>query len=431
MKTVYLSFATDIIHGGHINIISKAAELGRVIVGVQTDQVVMRTLRYPLLPLSERMRIISQIKGVSEVVVQDELYYDKILRQLKPDFVVHGDDWRTGYLSGVRRRVIEVLKEWGGQLVEFPYTRSPSISALENLFYDRLGVPEVRRARLKRMLEDGQIVSAMEAHSGLSGLIVEKARVEVNGEARQFDAIWISSLCDSTIKGKPDIELVDMTSRIGTIEEILEVTTKPIIVDGDTGGLAEHFAYTVRTLERIGVSAVVIEDKTGPKRNSLFGDEVEQHQDSVESCCNKIRVGKMASRTREFMVVARCESLVLGKGIQDALSRCSAYVEAGADGVMIHSKSRSPVDVFAFCDEFTKLHPGVPVVCVPTTYNSVTQSDLVNHRVRIIIYENHLVRSAFPAMKRTAECILRNGRSLEADEYCMPVGEILTLIPCE
>lgn len=429
MKKVYLSFATDIIHPGHINIIAKAQTLGEVIIGVQTDKIVMKTLRYPLLSLDDRINIIKNIKGVSRVVIQDELFYDKILREIKPDYVVHGDDWRTNYMSGVRERVIEVLKEWGGELVEFPYTNTESVRNLERTFYGRLGVPEIRRGRLKRILSEGQTVSVLEAHSGLSGIIVEKTKVEVKGETKQFDAMWVSSLCDSTVKGKPDIELVDMTSRIKTIEEIMEVTTKPIILDGDTGGLEEHFQFNIRTLERIGVSAIIIEDKIGLKKNSLFGTEVEQQQDSIENFCSKIRAGKKAATTTEFMIFARCESLILNKGMEDALKRAFAYVDAGADGIMIHSRQKTPDEVFEFCDKFKKEFPTVPVITVPTTYNTVTEAELAAHGVNIVIHANHLIRSAFPAMKRTAEYILENGRSYETKDLCMPINDILNLLP--
>lgn len=429
MKRVYLSFATDIIHSGHINIINKAAKLGEVIVGVQTDEIVMKTLRYPILPLEERMDIVRNIKGVSKVIIQDELYYDKVLRELKPDYVVHGDNWKKNYLSGIRHRVVEVLKEWGGELVEFPYTRTKAIITLENVFYNKSGVPEIRRGKLKRILHENETVCAMEAHSGMSALIVENTRMVINKKTKHFDAIWLSSLCDSTMKGKPDIELVDMTSRIKTIEEIMEVTTKPIILDGDTGGQIEHFEYNVRTLERIGVSAIIIEDKIGLKKNSLFGTGVPQQQDKIENFCAKISAGKKASRTKEFMIFARCESLILEKGMEDALTRCNAYVEAGADGIMIHSCKKEPDEILEFCDKFKKKHSNIPIVVVPTTYNSVTDSELVAGGANIIIHANHLIRSAYPAMQKTAECILKNDRSLEADQLCMPIRDILTLIP--
>lgn len=429
MKKVYISFATDIIHNGHINIINKAAEFGEIIAGVQTDDIVMSTLRYPILPLKERMEIIEKIKGVSKVVIQDELCYDKVLRELKPDYVVHGDDWKTNYLKGIRQRVIDVLKEWGGELKEFPYTRSKPITDLENAIYDKLGVPEIRRARLKEMLNDGQLIRVMEAHSGLSALIVENAKAEVNGAVRQFDAMWLSSLCDSTVKGKPDIELVDMTSRIRTLEEIMDVTTKPIILDGDTGGQIEHFVHNIRTLERIGVSAIIIEDKVGLKKNSLFGVGVNQKQDTIESFSEKIKAGKRAQRTNEFMIFARCESLILEQGYNDAIERCTAYVKAGADGIMIHSKNKSPDEVIKFCDAFKPLFPDTPIIAVPTTYNTITEEELNQHGINIVIHANQLIRSAFPSMKRTAETILQNGRSYETNDDCMPIKEILTLIP--
>lgn len=428
-KTVYVSFTTDVIHGGHLNIIKNAAKLGEVIAGIQTDDIVMKTMRYPLLPLEERMKLFENVKGVSKVVIQDELFYDKILRELKPDYVVHGDDWVSNYLSPVRERVIEVLQEWGGQLVEFPYTKSPEINNLESVFYDKIGVPEVRRGRLKKLLESGQTLRIMEAHSGLSALIVENTRVVVGDQPKHYDAMWVSSLCDSTMKGKPDIELVDMTSRIKTIEEIMDVTTKPIILDADSGGLLEHFEYNVKTLERIGVSAVIIEDKVGLKKNSLFGTEANQKQDSIENFCSKIRAGKAASTTTQFMIFARCESLILEQGMDDAIQRCSAYVDAGADGIMIHSKSKQPDEVFEFCDKFKALYPMIPIVAVPTTYNTATEEDLAKHGVNIIIHANHLLRSAFPAMQKTAETILIHGRSKEADEMCMSINEILNLIP--
>ncbi|NLN45370.1 MAG: phosphoenolpyruvate mutase [Clostridiaceae bacterium] len=429
MKKVYMSFATDIIHPGHINILTKAAELGEVIVGVQSDEAVMKTLRYPLLPLAERVKVIRNLRGVSQVVVQQEVFYDNILRELKPDYVVHGDDWRNNHLAKIRARVIEVLAEWGGRLVEYPYTRTEGVTELEHLFYERSCVPEIRRARLKKLLSDGYHIRVLEAHNGLSALIVEHARKMVGEEVEQYDAIWISSLCDSTIKGKPDIELVDMTSRIKTIEEILEVTTKPIILDGDTGGQIEHFQYNVRTLERIGVSAVIIEDKTGLKKNSLFGNDVLQQQDTIEDFCRKIKAGKMAARTEDFMIFARCESLILDRGEDDAYDRCSAYVAAGADGIMLHSRKKDPAEVLAFCDRFRKTHPDVPIVAVPTTYDGVYEKELHEHGVNVVIYANHLIRSAFPAMQQTAESILAHGRSMEASQNCMSIADIITLIP--
>lgn len=428
-KQVYLAMSADVIHHGHINLIERASELGDITVGVLTDEAIASYKRFPLLPLAERMRVISNLRHVKKVVVQDTIDYEKNLRLLKPDYVAHGDDWREGIQKQVRSKVIKVLAEWGGELVEFPYTHDANIDRLRREVETRGMLPEVRRGRLCQLLKIKPLVRIMEAHNGLTGLIVENASVVKEDRIERFDGIWVSSLCDSTAKGKPDIELVDLTSRMNTINDILEVTTKPIILDGDTGGLPEHFAYTVRTLEREGVSAIIIEDKIGPKKNSLFGTDVEQTQDSIESFCHKIRVGKDALRSREFMIIARIESLILKKGMDDALARARAYIEAGASGIMIHSKEKSPAEVFEFCEKYQEFGSDVPLVVVPTTYNSVTEDEFEKRGVRIVIYANHLIRSAFPAMMKTARTILEHRRSLEADEFCMPIKEILTLIP--
>lgn len=428
MKRVYMSFSTDIIHNGHIRIINRAAELGELTVGVLTDEVIARYKRYPLIPLEERMEFFRNIKGISNVVVQDSLHYDKVLDELKPDIVVHGDDWVTGYQASIRAEVIEKLCEWGGELVEFPYTHTPTEEVLSTLD-EQLSMPENRRSRLKKLLQYKPCLSVLEAHDGLTGLIVENTKIDTPNGTKQFDAMWVSSLCDSTAKGKPDIELVDMTSRINTLEEIMEVTTKPIILDGDSGGQIEHFVFNIKTLERMGISAIIIEDKVGLKKNSLFGTGAGQQQDSVEHFCEKIRAGKNALKTKDFMIIARCESLILEQGMEDALARCHAYVSAGADGIMIHSCKKDGAEVMEFCSRFREKDSVTTIVAVPTTYNHLTETELEKAGVNIVIHANHLIRSAFPAMKKTAEQILENGRSLEASENCMPIKEILTLIP--
>ncbi len=423
-----MCFSTDILHNGHIKIIKKAAQLGELTVGVLTDEVIASFKRYPLIPLEERVQLFQNIMGVKRVVVQNTLSYEAVLRELKPDIVVHGDDWQVGYQANIRRQVIDVLAEWGGELMEYPYTHTPTEETLSRLD-QQLSMPEHRRSRLKKLLQYKPCLSVMEAHNGLTGLIVEQTRVETPHGVRQFDAMWVSSLCDSTAKGKPDIELVDLTSRIQTLEEIMEVTTKPIILDGDTGGQTEHFAYNVRTLERLGISAVIIEDKTGLKKNSLFGTEAQQTQENIESFCQKIRAGKNAQKTKDFMIIARCESLILNQGMEDALNRCRAYVAAGVDGIMIHSCKKDPAEILDFCRLFRKNDKTTPLVAVPTTYNSITEDELKDAGVNIVIHANHLLRSAFPAMQRTAQTILENGRSLEAEENCMSIKEILNLIP--
>ncbi len=431
-KTVYLCMSTDVLHGGHIEVIRKAAELGDLTVGVLTDEVVATYKRYPMLSCEERMKIVSGIKGVCRVVKQDEISYQKPLKEFQPDYIVHGDDWRTGFQAPVREECIRLLKTYGGELIEFPYSQNSEYEALEAAVRARLSIPDYRRGRLKHLLEEKGFVTCIEAHNGITGLIAETACVPEQGKVRQFDGMWVSSLCDSTAKGKPDIELVDFSSRMATINDIMEVTTKPIILDGDTGGLTEHFVYTVRSLERIGVSAIIIEDKVGLKKNSLFGTDVEQTQDGIENFCEKIRAGKAAQKTKDFLIIARIESLILEKGIDDALDRARAYVKAGADGIMIHSRRKSPEEIFAFVDCFRSENRHSNLVVVPTSFNSVTEEEFKARGVNVVIYANHLIRSSFPAMKKTAEAILKNHRAKEADEtYCMPIKEILSLIPEE
>lgn len=427
-RTVYMCFSTDILHSGHVNIIKKAARLGKLTIGVLSDEAVASYKRYPLLPFEERRAIFESLQGVENVIEQKELSYSGVLRSLRPHIVVHGDDWRTGFQKTIRDQVVAVLKEYGGKLIEYPYSHNEKFDKLEQAARLQLSIPDIRRGRLRRLLQIKNPITVIEAHNGLTGLIAEKTKVLKEGKVHQFDAMWVSSLCDSTAKGKPDIELVDMSSRLKTIDEIMEVTTKPIILDGDTGGLTEHFVYNVRTLERMGVSAIIIEDKIGLKKNSLFGTEVEQTQDTIENFCAKISAGKRAQRTKEFMIIARIESLILEKGMDDALHRAFSYVKAGADGIMIHSRRKDPAEIFEFVENFRKKDTATPIVVVPTSFNSVTEEEFAQRGVNIIIYANHLIRSAYPAMQNAARAILEHGRALEADEYCMPIKEILTLI---
>jgi phosphoenolpyruvate phosphomutase len=431
MKKVFMSMSTDVVHGGHINIIRKAAELGELTVGVLSDETVASYKRYPLLSCEERMKIVAAIQGVAHVVKQDGLSYREVIHRLRPDIVVHGDDWRTGIQQPIREETIRLLSEYGGELVEFPYTVNAEYDKLEANARLQLAMPDMRRARLKKLIGLKGLVTAIEAHSGITGLIAEKTTVVQDGKTCQFDAMWVSSLCDSTAKGKPDIELVDMTSRFRTIDDIMEVTTKPIIFDGDTGGLTEHFVYTVRSLERMGVSMVIIEDKCGLKKNSLFGTDVAQTQDSIENFSAKIRAGKKAQKTKDFMICARIESLILERGMDDALARAAAFVKAGADAIMIHSRKEDPAEIFEFLELFRAQDAVTPIVLVPTSFNSVTEDEFKRRGANVVIYANQLTRSSFPAMLKTAETILANHRALEADAQCMPINQIITLIPDE
>ena len=430
-RTVYMCFSTDIIHGGHIAIIKKAQKLGKLIIGVLSDEAVMSYKRLPLVPASERKKLFENVAGVYKVVDQERLSYKVNLEKYKPSIVVHGDDWCTGFQKPIRDEVVSVLASYGGKLVEYPYSNDQKYTDIQVRTRSDLAMPDIRRGRLKRVLETKGLVTAMEAHDGLTGLIVENTVVHQNGGAHQFDAMWVSSLCDSTAKGKPDIELVDMTSRFRTIEDITEVTTKPIIFDGDTGGKTEHFVYTVRSLERLGVSMVIIEDKTGLKKNSLFGTEVVQTQDSIENFSAKIKAGKKAQRTKEFMICARIESLILEQGMEDALNRAFAFAEAGADAIMIHSRKKDPSEIQEFIEKFRTKDKTTPIVLVPTSFNSVTEEEWKERGANIIIYANQLMRAEVPAMQKAAEMILEHHRAEECDAMLMPFKDIIRLIPAE
>ncbi len=431
-RTVYMCFSTEYIHSGHVAIINKARRLGRLIVGILSDEAVASYKRFPLIPFEERKALIENISGVERVVEQKTLSYADNLRQWKPDYVVHGDDWCEGFQKPIRQEVCEVLAEYGGKLVEYPYSKDAKYKELDAAHRAEASMPDIRRGRLRKLINMKGLVTALETHSGITGLIAEKTTVLQDGKTYQFDAQWVSSLCDSTAKGKPDIELVDMTSRFRTIDDIMEVTTKPIIFDGDTGGLTEHFVYTVRSLERMGVSMIIIEDKTGLKKNSLFGTEVAQTQDSIENFCAKIQAGKRAQKTKEFMICARIESLILEQGMEDALKRAFAYVnEGGADAIMIHSRKKDPAEIFEFVEKFRAQNSTTPIVVVPTSFNTVTETEFKQRGVNVVIYANQLTRTGFPAMQQAARTILENHRAKECDDTCMSIKEIINLIPEE
>jgi phosphoenolpyruvate mutase len=429
MKTVYVAMSADLMHRGHINIIKKAAKYGEITIGLLTDKAIASYKRVPLMKYEEREAVVKEIKGVSKVVPQDTLDYEKNLRELKPDYIVHGDDWKKGIQRKVRDNIIKIIKEWKGELIEVPYTQGISSTKLNEALKEIGTTPNIRLSLLRRMLNAKKLIRVNEVHNGLSGLITENIKTERDDMLVEFDAMWSSSLTDSAAKGKPDIEAVDMTSRMNTVNDIFEVTTKPMLFDADTGGRPEHFALSVKSLERLGVSAVVIEDKVGLKKNSLLSDDTVQHQSKIEDFQEKINIGKNSQVTSEFMIIARIESLILNAGMQDALDRAKYYIEAGADGIMIHSKNKNPDEIFEFCEKFEKFRNNIPLMIVPSSFNSVCESEWEKRGVNIICYANHMLRSAYPAMLDTAQSILKNGRSLEASKNCMSINEILDLIP--
>jgi phosphoenolpyruvate mutase len=426
MKTVYIAMSADLITPSHVSIIKEARALGEVTIGLLTDSAVAGYQRLPYMPYEQRKVVIENLVGIKDVIPQETLDHVPNLMKIKPDYVLHRHDWNTGVLRETRRRVIDTLKQWGGELVE-PKHQAGVTSTSLNLAIREVGTtPQMRLGMLKRLLEAKPLIRLIEAHSGLTGLIAETASVEIDGRVREFDGIWMSSLTDSAIKAKPDIEYVE---RMSTVSDILETTTKPIVYDGDTGGVAEHFVFMVRTLERLGVSAVIIEDKKGLKRNSLFGTDAEQVQEEIEDFAHKISAGRKAQVTDDFMIIARIESLILKAGMDDALARARAYIAAGANGIMIHSKEPTTDERLTFCKEYAKFDDRVPLVVVPSTYSYATEDELAAAGVRIVIYANHLLRSAYPAMVQVAESILRHGRAAEAEDLCMPIKEIINLIP--
>ena len=429
-KKVYLGMIADIMHPGLINIINEGAKYGDVIIGLYTDKAIATHKRLPYLTYEQRETVVRSIHGVSDVVPQDDWSYVPNLVKYKPDYIIHGDDWLEGPDKYIRDEVFKVMEGLGGKVIEIPYTKGITSSGLAEELESLGTTPQARLKSLRRLITAKPIVRIMESHCGLTGLIIEHTKVEVGNEVREFDGMWASSLTDSTSKGKPDIEAVDLTTRLHDLNDSLEVTTKPVIYDGDTGGKTEHFVFTVRTLERLGVSAVIIEDKVGLKQNSLFGTDAVQTQDTIEGFCSKIQAGKEAQVTRDFMIIARCESLIAGKPVEDALERCHAYVAAGADGIMIHSKNKDGLDIKEFCQRFREVDNHTPIVAVPTTYGQFTEAELAEWGINIVIYANHMLRSAYPAMVKCAERILETTRCQEAsEEYCMPIKQILNLIP--
>lgn len=429
MAKVYLGMTLDVLHHGHINIIEKARGYGSLMIGLLTDEAVADYKRLPYLTFENRKKILENMVGVGEVVVQNEWDYAPNIRKYKPDFMIHGDDWLEGPMAPYREKAIEALSEYGGKLIEIPYTKDISSSSMLEKLLSIGTTPEIRKGTLKRLLRAKPITRFLEAHSPISALIAENCKVEVEGKIRQFDGFWSSSLTDSTEMGKPDIEALDISSRLGNINNIFEVTTKPLIMDLDTGGKPEHFEINVRTIERLGISSVIIEDKTGLKKNSLFGTDVAQTQEDVGLFCDKIRAGRASRISSDFMVIARIESLILDKGMNDAVMRAQAYVEAGVDGIMIHSRRKQPDEVFEFARIFRSDFPHIPLVCVPTSFNQVTDDELAERGFNVVIYANHLMRAAYPAMKRVAHEILRNGRSAEVDDQLISINEVLELIP--
>jgi len=426
-KIVYVPLAVDILHTGHLNIINTAKKYGKVVVGLLSDNAIAEYKDLPTLNYDERYKIVKSLKNVQKILKQKTWDYSSILESLKPDFFVHGDDWKKGIQKNTRENVINLLKKNKGKLIEVAYTKNVSSTSIKSNLINHL-TPTSRISNLKRLMDNKKIVRILEAHSPLSGLIAENIKIEKGNKIVQFDAMWSSSLTDSSVKGKPDNQSLDFSSRFSGIGDILDVTTKPIIFDADNGGRLEHLPFTIRTLERLGVSAIMIEDKVGLKKNSLFSDQRGVKQDSIKDFCKKIKLVKKTRKSEDFLIGARIESFILGKGLQDGLKRAEAYSKAGADIILIHSKEKNPKEIFSFSKIFRKNKFYKPLVSVPSTYSKTTESMLIKNGFKIVIYANHMLRAAYPAMQNAAKSILKNQRSFELESKISSVKEVINLI---
>lgn len=428
VKKVYIGLAADIMHEGHINILKVGFKLGEVTVGLLTDKAIASYKKLPHLTYNQRKIILENLNFVKKVIPQNTLDYRPNLKLIKPDYVVHGDDWKKGVQKETRKQVISTLKKWNGKLVEPSYTKNISSSSIKEKMFLTGTSPDTRRLKLKRLVDAKQIVRILESHNSLTGVIIEKLKIIKNNKYFEFDGMWSSSLTDSISRGKPDNQSVDYSSRILGLNEILDVTTKPVIFDADNGGRIEHLPYLVKTLERCGVSAIVLEDKIGLKKNSLFKNQSGVRQDSIKNFCKKIKKAKESKINEDFFIIARIESFILGKGIADALKRAEAYSRAGADAILIHSKEKKPDEIFKFSKIFSKNKYSKPLVAVPSTYSKTYEKDLIKNNFKVVIYANHLMRSAYPAMLNSAKKILFNQRTYEIEKKISSVKEIISLI---
>tara|TARA_B100001057_G_scaffold181537_1_gene182271 strand:+ start:581 stop:1846 length:1266 start_codon:yes stop_codon:yes gene_type:complete len=419
--------SADILHEGHINIINTASKYGEVIAGLLTDKAISSYKNIPTLNYKQREVVLKNIKFIKKVIAQDTLDYRPNLKILKPNYVIHGDDWKVGPQKETRKQVISTLKKWGGKLIEPKYTENISSTNIKSKILSSLS-PNNRVSMLKRIIDNKKIVRILEAHSPLSGLIAENIKIEKGKKINQFDGMWSSSLTDSSIKGKPDNQSLDFSSRYNGIGDLFDVTTKPLIFDADNGGRLEHLPFTVRTLERLGVSAIMVEDKVGLKKNSLFKDQTGVKQDSIKEFCKKIKVIKKSRMSEDFLIGARIESFILGKGLKDGLKRAEAYSKSGADLILIHSKDKTPKEIFSFSKIFKKSKNFKPLVSVPSTYSKTTEKMLIENGFKIVIYANQMLRAAYPAMQTAARTILKNQRSHELESKISSVKEVINLI---
>jgi phosphoenolpyruvate mutase len=421
-KIVYVGLSADILHEGHINIIKTANQYGNVIVGLLTDEAIASYKNIPYLDYKKRKIVVENIKYVSKVIPQYTLDYVENLNLIKPNYVVHGDDWKSGVQKKTRDRVIKTLKKWSGKLIEPRYTRNISSTEIKNKISNILSSPDNRVSRLKRLIKSKDIVRILESHNSLTGLIIEKISVKNKNKINEFDGMWSSSLTDSATKGKPDNSSVDFSTRLSSLNNMMEVTSKLLVFDAD------NLSFLTRSLERLGASAIIMEDKIGLKKNSLFKNQSDTKLDKPALFAKKIKQICKSRKNKDFMVIARIESFIVGKGLNDALKRAEIYSKAGADAILIHSKEKTPAEIFSFSREFKKSKNFIPLVSVPSTYSKVYEKDLIKNGFKLVIYANQLLRAAYPAMQNAAKTILNKNRAFEIDKKIIPIKEIINLI---
>jgi phosphoenolpyruvate phosphomutase len=426
-KTIYVPLAVDILHSAHINILKKAKKYGKVIVGLLTDSAIAEYKKFPLINYKERYKTLEGIRYIDQIVEQKNWDYSENIKKYKPNFFIHGDDWKTGIQKNQRRKVINTLKKIKGKLIEVPFKRNISSTEIKQKIIE-LSSPINRVSKLKRLFHAKKIVRILESHNSLSGLIIENLKINKINRLVEFDGMWSSSLTDSATRGLPDNSSLSFSARISSLNDMMDVTTKPLVFDADNGGQIEHLPFLVRSLERSGASAIIMEDKVGLKKNSLFKNQTGTKQDKPQLFAKKIKKICNSRQSQDFMVIARIESFIVGKGLKDALFRAEIYSKAGADAILIHSKEKTPAEIFSFAKEFRKSKYFIPLVSVPSTYSKVYEKDLIRNGFKLVIYANQLLRAAYPAMQNTAKTILKNKRAFEADKKIIPIKEIINLI---
>ena len=429
-KTVYVPLAVDLLHSVHISILKKAKRYGKVIVGLMTDKAISEYKQLPILDYNERFKILSGVKFIDEIVEQKNWDYSENIKKYKPDYFIHGDDWKKGIQKNQRKKVIKTLKRYRGKLIEISFSKNISSSEIKEKIINYVSNSNNKVSRLKQMMKAKNLVKILESHNSLTGLIIENLKIKKKKINVEFDGMWSSSLTDSATKGLPDNSSLSFSARISSLNDMMDVTTKPLVFDADNGGQLEHLPYLVRSLERSGVSAIIMEDKVGLKKNSLFKNQSGTKQDKPEHFAKKIKIISNSRKNKDFMVIARIESFILGKGLKDALKRAEIYSKAGANAILIHSKETTPKEIFSFAREFRKSKNFIPLVSVPSTYSKTYEKDLIKNGFKLVIYANQLLRAAYPAMLNTAKDILVNSRSFDAEKSnkIIPISEIISLV---